>query len=70
GDTQNWYVFCINPNDLQLPNQLEGCSVKGQVCSLGVMEIAKRNVNVFEVGMTPEEFCRGSVLSRRGPRCR
>ncbi|KAG1744846.1 glycosyltransferase family 2 protein [Suillus lakei] len=56
-DTQNWYVFCINPNDSQLPNQLEGRSVKGQVRSLGMTEIAKRNANVFEVGMTPEEFC-------------
>ncbi|KAG1722688.1 glycosyltransferase family 2 protein [Suillus paluster] len=56
-DTQTWYVFCINPNDSQLPNQLEGRSVKGQVRSLGLTEIAKRNVNVFEVGMTPEEFC-------------
>ncbi|KAG2336698.1 P-loop containing nucleoside triphosphate hydrolase protein [Suillus weaverae] len=57
GDTQNWYIFCINLNDWQLPNQLEGRSVKGQVRSLGVTEIAKRNVNMFEVGMTPEEFC-------------
>jgi chitin synthase len=57
GETQNWYVFCINPNDSQLPNQLEGGSVKGQVRSLGLTEIVKRNVNVFEVGMTPEEFC-------------
>ncbi|KAF9235745.1 P-loop containing nucleoside triphosphate hydrolase protein [Melanogaster broomeanus] len=40
-----------------LPNQLEGRSVKGQVRSLGLPEIAKRNVNVFEVGMTPDEFC-------------
>ncbi|KAG1772210.1 P-loop containing nucleoside triphosphate hydrolase protein [Suillus placidus] len=57
GDMQNWYIFCINPNDWQLPNQLEGRSVKGQVRSLGMTEIAKRNVNMFEVGMTPEEFC-------------
>ncbi|KAG2114588.1 uncharacterized protein F5147DRAFT_526505, partial [Suillus discolor] len=56
GDTQNWYVFWINPNDWQLPNQLEGHSVKGQVRSLGMTEIAKHNVNMFEVGMTPEEF--------------
>jgi len=58
GETQNWYVFCINPNDSQLPNQLEGRSVKGQVRSFGLTEIAKRNVNVFEVEMTPKEFCR------------
>ncbi|KAF8836252.1 glycosyltransferase family 2 protein [Paxillus ammoniavirescens] len=56
-ETQNWFVFCVNPNDSQLPNQLEGRSVKGQVRSLGLAEIAKRNVNVFEVGMTPDEFC-------------
>ncbi|KAG5643421.1 hypothetical protein DXG03_000965 [Asterophora parasitica] len=56
-DTQPWHVFCINPNDSQLPNQLEGRSVKGQVRSVGLAEIAKRCVHVFEVGMTPEEFC-------------
>ncbi|KAG6333627.1 hypothetical protein ID866_5463 [Astraeus odoratus] len=56
GDTQNWFVFCVNPNDSQLPNQLEGRSVKGQVRSAGLVEIAKRNGHVFEVGMTPEEF--------------
>ncbi|KAI6120169.1 glycosyltransferase family 2 protein [Pisolithus croceorrhizus] len=54
GDTQNWFVFCINPNDSQLPNQLEGRSVKGQV--------ARRNACVFEVGMTPEEFCQRVLL--------
>ncbi|KAJ6488481.1 glycosyltransferase family 2 protein [Mycena vitilis] len=30
-ETQAWHVFCVNPNDSQLPNQLEGRSVKGQV---------------------------------------
>lgn len=56
-ETQAWYVFCINPNDSQLPNQLEGRSVKGQVRSVGLSDVAKRNASVFEVGMTPEEFC-------------
>ena len=56
-ETQTWYVFCVNPNDSQLPNQLEGRSVKGQIRSLGLTEIARRCVNVFEVGMTPREFC-------------
>ncbi|KAI6029187.1 P-loop containing nucleoside triphosphate hydrolase protein [Pisolithus microcarpus] len=41
GDTQNWFVFCINPNDSQLPNQLEERSVKGQVRSAGLVEVAK-----------------------------
>ena len=56
-ETQSWYVFCVNPNDSQLPNQLEGRSAKGQVKAVGMMEMARRCVNVFEVGMTPEEFC-------------
>ena len=55
-DTQSWYVFCINPNDSQLPNQMEGRSVKAQVRSVGLAEIARRNVNVFEAMMTPDEF--------------
>lgn len=55
-EAQTWYVFCINPNDSQLPAQMEGRSVKGQVRSLGMSEIARRNVNVFEVSMTPDEF--------------
>ncbi|KAA1474601.1 glycosyltransferase family 2 protein [Dentipellis sp. KUC8613] len=56
-ETQTWYVFCITPNDSQLPNQIEGRSVKGQIRSLGLPEIAKRCAHVFEVGMTPREFC-------------
>ncbi|KIM61323.1 hypothetical protein SCLCIDRAFT_1181769 [Scleroderma citrinum Foug A] len=32
-ETQTWYIFCINPNDAHLPNQLEGCAVKVQVRS-------------------------------------
>jgi chitin synthase len=39
-ERQPWYVFCINPNDSQVPNQLEGRSVKGQVKALGLAEIA------------------------------
>ncbi|KAL0060142.1 hypothetical protein AAF712_013068 [Marasmius tenuissimus] len=56
-EAQAWHVFCVNPNDSQLPNQLEGRSVKGQVRSFGLAEIAKRCGVVFEVNMTPDEFC-------------
>ncbi|CCM03060.1 uncharacterized protein FIBRA_05180 [Fibroporia radiculosa] len=55
-ETQSWYVFCINPNDSQLPNQLEGRSVKAQVRSLGLAEVSKRSACEFEVNMTPDEF--------------
>ncbi|KAJ7080469.1 glycosyltransferase family 2 protein [Mycena epipterygia] len=56
-ETQAWHVFCINPNDSQLPNQLEGRSVKGQVRSAGLAQVAQRNGSVFEVGMMFAEFC-------------
>ncbi|KAF7347345.1 Glycosyltransferase family 2 protein [Mycena venus] len=56
-ETQAWHVFCVNPNDSQLPNQLEGRSVKGQVHSAGLAQIALRNKCVFEVGMPLGEFC-------------
>ena len=56
-DTQCWFIFCVNPNDSQLPNQLEGRSVKGQIRSMGLTEVSRRNANVFEVGLTPDEFC-------------
>ncbi|KAH8112775.1 glycosyltransferase family 2 protein [Phellopilus nigrolimitatus] len=56
-ETQAWFVFCINPNDSQLPGQLEGRAAKGQIRSAGLTEIARRNVNVFEANMTPSEFC-------------
>ncbi|RPD61627.1 glycosyltransferase family 2 protein [Lentinus tigrinus ALCF2SS1-7] len=67
-DTQSWYVFCINPNDSQLPNQLEGRSVKAQVRSVGLSEIARRCVNVYEAVMTPDEFTQryGSLLASIG----
>lgn len=54
--TESWFVFCINPNDSQLPNQMEGRGVKAQVRSLGLSEIAKKVATVFEVNMTYGEF--------------
>ncbi|KIK16514.1 hypothetical protein PISMIDRAFT_15777 [Pisolithus microcarpus 441] len=41
GDTQNWFVFCINLNNSQLLNQLEERLVKGQVHSAGLVEVAE-----------------------------
>ncbi|KAG6370506.1 hypothetical protein JVT61DRAFT_11435 [Boletus reticuloceps] len=67
-ETQSWFVFCVNPNDSQLPNQLEGWSIKGQIRSLGLTEVSKRNVNVFEVGLTLDEFCTryGEPMAKMG----
>jgi chitin synthase len=50
-ETQAWFVFCINPNDSQLLNQLKGRSVKGQVRTAGLPEIVRRCVNTFETNM-------------------
>ncbi|KAH6903325.1 chitin synthase 8 [Coprinopsis sp. MPI-PUGE-AT-0042] len=55
-ETQPWFVFCINPNDSQLPNQLEGRSVKGQVRASGIAGVARRNGVLWEANMTFEEF--------------
>jgi chitin synthase len=46
-DTQAWYIPCINPNDTQLPDQLEGRGVKGQVRSIGIPEMAQRFATLF-----------------------
>lgn len=55
-DAQPWYIFCINPNDSQLPNQFEGRAAKGQVKCLGLAEIAQRMGTTFEVSVTLDEF--------------
>ncbi|KAL4074989.1 hypothetical protein V8B97DRAFT_1948869, partial [Scleroderma yunnanense] len=41
-ETQAWYIFCINPNDSHLPNQLKGCAVKVQVRNIGLGAIVVR----------------------------
>ena len=55
-ETQPWYIFCINPNDSQLPNQLEGRGVKAQVRSIGLPEMARRAAVVFTTSLEPGEF--------------
>ncbi|KAJ7075271.1 hypothetical protein B0H15DRAFT_741079, partial [Mycena belliarum] len=67
-EMQAWHVFCGNPNDAQLPNQLEGHSVKGQVRSAGLTQVAQRCARVYEVGMLLAEFCAryGEGLQMRG----
>ena len=55
-ETESWFVFCINPNDSQLPNQIEGRAVKAQIRSMGLPEVAKKCSTVLEVNMTFSEF--------------
>ncbi|KAF8416231.1 P-loop containing nucleoside triphosphate hydrolase protein [Boletus edulis BED1] len=63
-ETQSWFVFYLNANDSQSPNQLEGRSLKGQIQILGLTEVLKRNVNVFGVGLTLDEFCTRSAKEK------
>ncbi|KAJ6477179.1 P-loop containing nucleoside triphosphate hydrolase protein [Mycena vitilis] len=58
-ETQAWHVFCINPNDSQLPNQLEGRSVRGQVRSAGLAQIAMRC-------RAPDPFAGGDAVGGGG----
>lgn len=56
-DTQSWYVFCLNPNDAHLPNQVEIRGLRGQIRSFGMAEIAQQLGQVYEVSMTHQEGC-------------
>ncbi|WVR04387.1 hypothetical protein IAU60_001389 [Kwoniella sp. DSM 27419] len=54
---QPWFVFCLRPNDSQLPSQVEIRSVKSQIRSTGLTEMAQRLQTSYEVRMTHFEAC-------------
>lgn len=56
-DTQPWYIFCLNPNDAHLPNQVETRGLRAQIRSLGLPEITKKLQTWYEVSMTHQEGC-------------
>jgi chitin synthase len=55
-ETESWFVFCVNPNDSQLPNQIEGRAIKAQARSLSLADVAKKSATILEVNMTFAEF--------------
>ncbi|PKY38336.1 glycosyltransferase family 2 protein [Rhizophagus irregularis] len=55
-ETTPWYVFCIRPNDTQLPNQFDPKVVQSQVKSFGLTEIAKKLQFDYTISFTHEEF--------------
>ncbi|KAG8798072.1 hypothetical protein FRC16_008063 [Serendipita sp. 398] len=67
-ETESWFVFCINPNDSQLPNQMENRAVKAQIKSMGLSEVARKFATVLEVNMTFPEFRDryGAILAQAG----
>ncbi|OCF76617.1 chitin synthase [Kwoniella mangroviensis CBS 8886] len=54
---QPWLIFCLRPNDSQLPSQVEIRSMKSQIRSLGLTEMAQRLQTSYEVRMTHFEAC-------------
>ena len=54
---QPWFVFCLRPNDSQLPSQVETRSVKAQIRSIGLKDLAERLRVSYEVRMTHGEAC-------------
>jgi chitin synthase len=58
-ETHPWYVFCINPNDSQLPNQLEGRSVKGTGEGVGYDRDCKEMRECFRSGNDTDELGEG-----------
>jgi chitin synthase len=56
-ETKTWYIFCLNPNDAHLPNQVETRGLRGQIRSFGMSELAKKLKHVYEVSMTHQEGC-------------
>jgi len=56
-ETKTWFVICLRPNDNQLPNQMEGKTVKEQIKSYCIPEMTLKLINEYSVNMTYEEFC-------------
>ena len=54
---QPWYIFCLRPNDSQLPSQVEIRSVRSQIRSLGLAEMAQSLKIRYEVQMSHREAC-------------
>ena len=56
-ETKSWIVFCMRPNENQLPNQCDAKCMKQQIKTLGLAEMSRKMLNDYSVGMTYEEFC-------------
>jgi chitin synthase len=54
---QPWFIFCLRPNDSQLPSQIEIRSVKTQIRALGLTEVTQRLQSSYEVRMSHGEAC-------------
>lgn len=56
-DCQPWFIFCLNPNDAHLPNQVETRGLRASIKSLGFVEIARKLATTFEIHVPHEDAC-------------
>ena len=54
--TKAWHVFCIRPNDGQLPNQVDAKLLKHQVRALCLPELSKRLRGEYTVNLELKEW--------------
>ncbi|GAA5957121.1 hypothetical protein JCM3765_005413 [Sporobolomyces pararoseus] len=54
--TRSWYIFCLRPNDAQLPNQVDSKLLKHQIRSLGLADLAKRLQGEWTVNLELKEW--------------
>ncbi|GAA5949771.1 hypothetical protein JCM21900_003288 [Sporobolomyces salmonicolor] len=54
--TKPWFVFCLRPNDAQLPNQVDAKLLKHQIRALGLADFAKRLQGEWTVNLELKEW--------------
>lgn len=54
--SKTWNIFCIRPNDAQLPNQVDSKLLKHQIRSLGLAELAQRLRGEWTVNLELKEW--------------
>ncbi|KAM0788255.1 hypothetical protein ACM66B_001406 [Microbotryomycetes sp. NB124-2] len=54
--TKTWHVFCLRPNDSQLPNQVDSRLLRHQVRALGIAELAQRLHGEWSINLELKEW--------------
>jgi len=54
--TRSWFIFCLRPNDAQLPNQVDAKLLKHQIRSLGLADLAKRLQGEWTINLELKEW--------------
>ncbi|GAA5861276.1 hypothetical protein JCM8547_008542 [Rhodosporidiobolus lusitaniae] len=54
--SRSWFVFCLRPNDAQLPNQVDAKLLKHQIRALGLAEMGRRLKGEWSVNLEIKEW--------------